>query len=187
MWLDRGTAQAHTRMDTQARTRTYTHTHTHTRQAKCLSLEHGEILSATGTRTRVARVRAEYPNQLDYSGIGGRQTGHNMPHAHVRVQTDTLRTHDTTCIVGGHAAPRAPSCARPLRSNGARPCEYSARVRVLEAAGGGLVSDLPAPMLCLRTVVNALVRPRMPQSPFARCAYNARARETSATPRMWNT
>ena len=24
--------------------------------------------SATGTRTRVARVRAEYPNQLDYSG-----------------------------------------------------------------------------------------------------------------------
>ncbi len=26
--------------------------------------------SATGTRTRVARVRAEYPNQLDYSGVG---------------------------------------------------------------------------------------------------------------------
>ena len=26
------------------------------------------IYSATGTRTRVARVRAEYPNQLDYSG-----------------------------------------------------------------------------------------------------------------------
>ena len=25
--------------------------------------------SATGTRTRVARVRAEYPNQLDYSGL----------------------------------------------------------------------------------------------------------------------
>ena len=24
--------------------------------------------STTGTRTRVARVRAEYPNQLDYSG-----------------------------------------------------------------------------------------------------------------------
>jgi hypothetical protein len=24
--------------------------------------------SATGTRTRVARVRAEHPNQLDYSG-----------------------------------------------------------------------------------------------------------------------
>ena len=24
--------------------------------------------SAAGTRTRVARVRAEYPNQLDYSG-----------------------------------------------------------------------------------------------------------------------
>ena len=26
--------------------------------------------SATGTRARVARVRAEYPNQLDYSGSG---------------------------------------------------------------------------------------------------------------------
>ena len=25
--------------------------------------------SATGFRTRVARVRAEYPNQLDYSGL----------------------------------------------------------------------------------------------------------------------
>ena len=25
--------------------------------------------SATGTRTRVARVRVEYPNQLDYSGF----------------------------------------------------------------------------------------------------------------------
>ena len=25
--------------------------------------------SATGARTRVARVRAEYPNQLDYSGF----------------------------------------------------------------------------------------------------------------------
>ena len=26
--------------------------------------------SATGTRTQVARVRAEYPSQLDYSGLG---------------------------------------------------------------------------------------------------------------------
>ena len=26
-------------------------------------------VSATGTRTQVARVRAEYPNQLDYSGV----------------------------------------------------------------------------------------------------------------------
>ena len=29
--------------------------------------------SATGTRTRVARVRAEYPNQLDYSGCDARR------------------------------------------------------------------------------------------------------------------
>ena len=28
------------------------------------------FISATGTRTRVAQVRAEYPNQLDYSGAG---------------------------------------------------------------------------------------------------------------------
>ena len=27
--------------------------------------------SATRTRTWVARVRAEYPSQLDYSGLGG--------------------------------------------------------------------------------------------------------------------
>ena len=30
--------------------------------------------SATGTRTRVARVRAEYPNQLDYSGFDNKLT-----------------------------------------------------------------------------------------------------------------
>ena len=28
---------------------------------------------ATGTQTRVARVRAEYPSQLDYSGLGQRK------------------------------------------------------------------------------------------------------------------
>ena len=30
------------------------------------------INSGTGTRTRVARVRAEYPNQLDYTGVEAR-------------------------------------------------------------------------------------------------------------------
>ena len=30
---------------------------------------HLRLHSATGTRTRIARVRAEYPNQLDYGGI----------------------------------------------------------------------------------------------------------------------
>ena len=30
----------------------------------------GEAVSATGTRARVARVRAEYPDQLDYSDVG---------------------------------------------------------------------------------------------------------------------
>ena len=33
------------------------------------SARHCQASSATGTRTRVARVRAEYPSQLDYSGF----------------------------------------------------------------------------------------------------------------------
>ena len=36
--------------------------------------------SATGTRARVARVRAEYPNQLDYSGCGGTTCSGPYPH-----------------------------------------------------------------------------------------------------------
>ena len=35
--------------------------------------------SATGTRTRVARVRAEYPDQLDYSGWWQRLTAAAHP------------------------------------------------------------------------------------------------------------
>ena len=31
-------------------------------------VDENQANSATGTRTRVARVRAEYPNQLDYGG-----------------------------------------------------------------------------------------------------------------------
>ena len=38
--------------------------------------------SATGTRTRVARVRAEYPNQLDYSGFWQRLYAHVMQLCH---------------------------------------------------------------------------------------------------------
>ena len=38
------------------------------RRAACIQHARREN-SATGTRTRVARVRAEYPNQLDYSGF----------------------------------------------------------------------------------------------------------------------
>ena len=37
--------------------------------ALSLSLSLTSKYSAAGTRTRVARVRAEYPNQLDYSGV----------------------------------------------------------------------------------------------------------------------
>ena len=35
--------------------------------------------SATGTRTRDARVRAEYPNQLDYSGCCSSTRGAGLP------------------------------------------------------------------------------------------------------------
>ena len=36
--------------------------------------------SATGTRARVARVKAEYPSQLDYSGVGqARPPGPSAP------------------------------------------------------------------------------------------------------------
>ena len=35
--------------------------------------------SGTGTRARVARVRAEYPNQLDYTGAGRVFKGVYMP------------------------------------------------------------------------------------------------------------
>ena len=45
--------------------------------------------SATGTRTRVARVRAEYPNQLDYSG-------------HVIPKPDC--SYKTTCLAQASAA-----------------------------------------------------------------------------------
>ncbi len=45
--------------------------------------------SATGTRTRVARVRAEYPNQLDYSGVAtppprGRRPGLHLCNGAIR-------------------------------------------------------------------------------------------------------
>jgi hypothetical protein len=59
-------------------THTHTHTHppphTHTRTHRHAPLHDGhpattaQIDSATGPRTRVARVRAKNPNQLDYSG-----------------------------------------------------------------------------------------------------------------------
>ena len=35
-----------------------------------LSAAQSGAYSATGTRAQVARVRAEYPDQLDYSGCG---------------------------------------------------------------------------------------------------------------------
>ena len=51
-------------MDMHIRMSTVTNTHMNSNGVLPRQVEH----SATGTRTRVARVRAEYPNQLDYSG-----------------------------------------------------------------------------------------------------------------------
>ena len=39
-------------------------------QARADEAKHIHTVSVTGTRTRVARARAEYPDQLDYSGSG---------------------------------------------------------------------------------------------------------------------
>ena len=50
--------------------------------------------SAAGTRTRVARVRAEYPNQLDYSGLGGAAVRAGLsggPNVHALPQRSGLR------------------------------------------------------------------------------------------------
>ena len=41
-------------------------------------------ISDAGTRTRVARVKAEYPNQLDYIGL------HAVDSAHFTVSTQLL-------------------------------------------------------------------------------------------------
>ena len=35
-----------------------------------VNIEEEKKRSHTGTRTRVARVKAEYPNHLDYMGLG---------------------------------------------------------------------------------------------------------------------
>ena len=54
------------RMDMHIRMSTRTNTYLNSSRVLPRQIKH----SATGTRTRVARVRAEYPNQLDYSGAG---------------------------------------------------------------------------------------------------------------------
>ena len=47
--------------------------------------------SATGTRTRVARVRAAYPNKLDYSGAGFQTIQHAIKLC-VNIHKETLET-----------------------------------------------------------------------------------------------
>ena len=56
------------RMDMHNRMKTRTDTYLNRRRALPRQIKH----SVTGTRTRVARERAEYPNKLDYSGAGFR-------------------------------------------------------------------------------------------------------------------
>ena len=93
--------------------------------------------SATGTRTRVARVRAEYPNQLDYSGSCGFQfqatspCDGNVPEVEdarvgfgviaSRSLVEGLLTHGQDCSASGHSS----ECPRP---------RASVALRVLERA-----------------------------------------------------
>ena len=52
-------------------------------------------VSATGTRTRVARVRAEYPNQLDYSGIDTSSGHANIQRCASFSSLDVISSRDT--------------------------------------------------------------------------------------------
>ena len=74
------------RMDMHNRMKTRTNTYLNSSRALPRQIKH----SATGTRTRVARVRAEYPNQLDYSGAGFQI--YSTPSNCVNIHKDTLET-----------------------------------------------------------------------------------------------
>ena len=52
--------------------------------------------SATGTRTRVARVRAEYPNQLDYSGFWLAKVCHHRREGRTRVSENIAKSGSTS-------------------------------------------------------------------------------------------
>ena len=56
------------------------------------------INSATGTRTRVAWMRAEYPNQLDYSGFCWSEEGATLPQ-----DACILSQHAGTAVVFKHS------------------------------------------------------------------------------------
>ena len=86
--------------------------------------------SGTGTRARVARVRAEYPNQLDYTGVGDsfnsvymlsythqntQQGGASSIRPHEQTQCATTRTNSVNvCVV---TVARA-MCQIPRRRSG---------------------------------------------------------------------
>ena len=56
------------------------HTHTHTQtQLWFFGVAKPTTNAATGARSKVARVRAEYPNQLDYIGFWGALSEEMLP------------------------------------------------------------------------------------------------------------
>ena len=65
-WRGQGVYKAHRRRK-QGAYKAYTRSAHGLDRAQCLHIQAIDA-SATGTRARVARVRAEYPSQLDYSG-----------------------------------------------------------------------------------------------------------------------
>ena len=76
-------------------------------------LRHRLQNSATGTRTRVARVRAEYPNQLDYSGFWARMQPPGGHRRTLAVWPGASRGH---CTHGGLSVARC-LLQEPLASN----------------------------------------------------------------------
>ena len=100
--------------------------------------------SATRTRTRVARVRAEYPNQLDYSGVGAAYFNivclessnskvERTESGGIRLSGDRqARTYTQTCGHEiGHSRGSSPGCADrfqlPSRSRASAPQSHASR------------------------------------------------------------
>ena len=100
--------------------------------------------SATGTRTRVARVRAEYPNQLDYGGHGDKE---NVSYFDLRclvrkpgawefhslrlgVCGNTLDGSSLDTFGCGHVGKQSPLQRRPGTTRGSRKREKSQRLTI---------------------------------------------------------
>ena len=98
--------------------------------------------SATGTRTRVARVRAEYPNQLDYGGHGDKENvfyfdlrclvrkpgAWEFRSLRLGVCGSTLDGSSLDTFGCGHVGKQSPLQRRPGTTRGSRKREKSQRL-----------------------------------------------------------